>query len=58
MVYCLDEVASNFEKRATILEKAKANILGAQSRQKRTYDQRHSDPFFFRIGGLVSKKKI
>ena len=56
MVYCLDEVASNFEKRATTLEKAKANILVAQLRQKRTYDQRHSDPFVFRIGGLVLKK--
>ena len=56
MVYCLDEVASNFEKRATTLEKAKANILVPQLRQKRTYDQRHSDPYVFRIGGLVLKK--
>ena len=56
MMYCLDEVASNFEKRATTQQKAKSIIFGAQSHQKRTYDKRHCDPFVSRIRGLVLKK--
>ena len=39
-----------------ILEKAKANILCAQLRQKRGYDRKHSNPYVFRVGGLVLKK--
>ena len=56
-IFYSDQITFNLEERATTLEKAKANILNAQSRQKKAYDQRHSNPYIFRIGGLVLKKK-
>jgi hypothetical protein len=38
------------------LEQAKANIIVAQERQKKAYDQKHSNPHVFRVGALVLKK--
>ena len=55
-IFYSDQITFNLEERATTLEKAKANILSAQSRQKKAYDQRHSNPYVFRTGGLVLKK--
>ena len=55
-IFYSDQITFNLEERATTLEKAKANILIAQSRQKKAYDQRHSNPYVFQIGGLVLKK--
>ena len=55
-IFYSDQITFNREETANTLEKAKANILSAQSRQKKAYDQRPSNPYVFRIGGLVLKK--
>lgn len=53
---CLDEITIDPKKRIELLEQAKANIIVAQERQKKVYDQKHSNPHVFRIGALVLKK--
>lgn len=55
--YNADESVIDRKKRSDdLLEQAKANIISAQERQKRVYDQKHSNPHVFRKGGLVLKK--
>ena len=44
------------EKRMKLLEEAKQNILVAQIKQKRDYDQRHAKLHLFNTGKLVLKK--
>ena len=46
----------DFEERAKVLQKAKANIMQAQENQKKAYDCKHFDPHVFKVGMLVLKK--
>lgn len=41
-----------------MLQKAKANIIKAQQKQKRYYDMKHFHPEIFEVGFIVLKKDL
>lgn len=44
------------DSRQEVLDRAKANIIKAQQKQKETYDRKHSCPEVYQIGSVVLKK--